>query len=199
MNTAVAKQTMKACFQTLTDEQLQQYHLNHDYFTGRPLATPQVPSDYENTVDASTQQKQRNLSRLNDVLYPAPTLGSVMGDALAALKIKPENDAPECIVLEKPSEDLVNRAKQWFDQYQEDGLESLLPAQATLLTDANLAVIKQGFSRNTILIQNVCMLAPFWIRSPLDWDAEGETDLLTYLFVLLKDRLPRQLYLLVVL
>ncbi|MGB1311060.1 MAG: PcfJ domain-containing protein [Leucothrix sp.] len=183
MNTAAAKQTIKECFQTLTDEQLQQYHLTHDYFTGRPLATPQVPRD-DSTVDASTQQNQRNLSRLNEVLYPTPTLGCLLGDSLAALTFGSKTTGPKPTArLEKPSEDLVNRAKQWFDQYQDDGLESLLPAQSAQLSDANLAVIKQAFSRNTVLIQNVCMLSPFWIRSPLDWDTSGKNDLLTHLFI----------------
>ena len=184
MNTAVAKQTIKQCFQALNDEQLQDYHLNHDYFTGRPLAKPQVPRDNRYAVDASVLKKQQNLSRLNEVLYPAPTLGSVLGESLAALKLKKEVLGPvKAVRLEKPSEDLVNRAKNWFDQYQENGLESLLPAQSDQLSEANLAVIKGAFCRNTILIQNVCMLSPFWIRSPLDWDAKSETDLLDHLFI----------------
>ena len=184
MNTAAAKQTIKQCFQTLTDEQLQQYHLNHDYFTGRPLATPQKPYSRADIIDPAVQKKQRNLSRLNEVLYPAPTLGSVLGDTLAALKLTPEVADPADIVpLEKPSEDLVNRAKSWFDKYQDDGLECLLPAQSNQLTEANVAVIKRAFSRNTILIQNVCMLSPFWIRSPLEWVATGDTGLLEHLFM----------------
>ena len=184
MNTAAAKQTIKQCFQTLTDEQLQQYHLNHDYFTGRPLAKPQVARSYNEIVDAATLQKQRNLSSLNDVLYPTPTLGRVLGDAFSELKPNPRTLKPaEVLVLEKPSEDLVNRVKKWFEKYQEDGLESLLPEQASQLSDANIAVIKRAFSRNTILIQNVCMLSPFWIRSPQDWKAGSLTDLLEHLFV----------------
>ena len=184
MNTTAAKQTIKQCFQTLTDEQLQQYHLNHDYFTGRPLATPQSPRSYEETVDAATQKKQRNLSRLNEVLYPAPTLGCVLGDVLAGLKLTPEVAEPaESMSLEKPSEDLVNRAKNWFDKYQADGLESVLPAQSAQLSDANLAVIKRAFSRDTVLIQNACMLSPFWVRSPLDWDEKSGINMLEHLFV----------------
>lgn len=183
MNTAAAKQTIKQCFQTLTDEQLQQYHLNHDYFTGRPLAKPQKPYSRADIIDPAVQKKQRNLNRLNEVLYPAPTLGSVLGDTLAALKLTPEVAEPVIASLEKPSEDLVNRAKNWFDKFQADGLECLLPAQSDQLTDANLAVIKGAFSRNTILIQNVCMLSPFWIRSPLEWDATGDTGLLEHLFM----------------
>ena len=182
MNTAVAKQTIKECFQTLTDEELQNYHLSHDYFTGRPLATPWVPRG-DNVADASIQRKQRNLKRLNEVLYPTPTLGSVLGQSLAGLKLSSAEVAAKQTVFEKPSKDLLNRVEEWFDQFQIDELESLLPAQSALLTDANLAVIKQGFSTNTVLIQNVCMLSPFWIRSPLDWDADGKTDLLTHLFV----------------
>jgi len=184
MNTATAKQTIKQCFQTLTDEQLQQYHLNHDYFTGRPLATPQLPRSYEDRVDAATQKKQRNLSRWNEVLYPAPTLGCVLGDVLAELKLSTDVAEPtEPTTLEKPSEDLVNRAKNWFDKYQADGLESLLPAQSAQLTEANLAIIKRAFSRDTVLIQNACMLSPFWIRNPLDWDKKSGTTMLEHLFV----------------
>ncbi|WP_158278920.1 PcfJ domain-containing protein [Leucothrix arctica] len=183
MNTATAKQAIKQCFQSLTDEQLQQYHLNHDYFTGRPLGKPQVPHNRVE-VDPSIQKKQRNLSRLNEVLYPTPTLGSVMGDALAALKLVPEKSiSTDTVLLKKPSEGLVDRAKSWFDQYQVDGLESLLPAQADQLTEMNLAVIKRAFSHNTVLIQNVCMLSPFWLRSPLEWDEQSDGDLLEYLFV----------------
>ena len=184
MNAAAAKQTIKQCFQTLTDEQLQNYHLNHDYFTGRPLTVPQLPRSYAEPVDENTQKKQRNLNRLNDVLYPTPKLGDVLGDALAALKVNPETpESFDTSDLEKPSEDLVNRAKHWFDRYQTDGLESLLPAQSSQLSEANLDVIKGAFCRNTILIQNVCMLSPFWIRSPLDWDINSDTGLLEHLFV----------------
>ena len=184
MNTAAAKQTIKQCFQTLTDEQLQQYHLNHDYFTGRPLAKPQVPRSYNEAMDASTLKKQRNLNSLNDVLYPTPTLGSALAESFAALKISTKApETAEAMPLEKPSEDLLNRAKQWFERYLADGLESLLPAQANQLSDANIAVIKRAFSRNTILIQNVCMLSPFWIRSPQEWQAKSGTDLLEHLFV----------------
>jgi len=168
MNTATAKQAIKQCFQSLTDEQLQQYHLNHDYFTGRPLEKPQVPHNRVN-IDPSIQKKQRNLSRLNEVLYPTPTLGSVMGDALAALKlISEDSKLTEAVLLKKPSEGLVDRAKSWFDQYQINGLESLLPEQADQLSEANLTVIKRAFSHNTVLTQNVCMLSPFWLRSPLE-------------------------------
>jgi len=184
MNTAVAKQTIKQCFQTLTDKQLQDYHLNHDYFTGRPLAAPQVPRDYADTADASTQKKQRNLSRLNEVLYPTPTLGSVLGESLAALKLNTTAaKTTDIATLDKPSEDLVNRAKNWFDKFQTSGLESLLPAQSAQLVEANLAVIKRAFSRNTVLIQNVCMLSPFWMRSPLEWDEKNDRSLFEHLFV----------------
>ena len=184
MNTAAAKQAIKDCFQTLTDEQLQHYHLNHDYFTRRPLASPQMPRNGEDVVDVSVQKKQRNLSRLNEILYPTPTLGSVIGDSLAALKLTPEAiESVQVAPFEKPSEDLVNRVKIWFDKYQVDGLDSLLPTQAGQLNAMNLAVIKRAFSRNTILIQNVCMLSPFWIRSPLEWEAKSDTDLLEHLFV----------------
>ena len=182
MSAAATKQTIKQCFQTLTDEQLQHYHLTHDYFTGRELPKPQTRPSSE--VDVSIQKKQRNLSRLNDVLCPTPTLGSVLGDTLAALKLTPEAEVSVDVTgLEKPSEDLVKRAKRWFDIYQADGLESLLPEQSAQLTEANLTVIKRAFSRNTVLIQNVCMLSSFWIRSPLAWDAKGDTGLLEHLFV----------------
>jgi hypothetical protein len=62
MNSEVAKQTIKKCFQTLADEQLQQYHLTHDYFTGRRLNANQLPRMSESDVDAAIQKKQRNLS-----------------------------------------------------------------------------------------------------------------------------------------
>lgn len=175
MNSAVAKQTIKKCFQTLTDEQLQQYHLTHDYFTGRRLNANQLPRMSESDVDAAIQKKQRNLSCLNEVLYPTPTLGSVLGDALAALQRKPVvAESAASRAFEKPSEDLLNRVTRWFDQYQAEGLESLLSAQSRQLTEANIAVIKRAFSRNTILIQNACMLSEFWIRSPQDWNAATE-------------------------
>lgn len=184
MNTAVAKQAMKQCFQTLTDEKLQQYHLTHDYFTGRPLTERQMQYRQEKIVDPAVQKKQRNLSSLNEVLYPAPTLGSVLGDSLASLKSSfASEETTQMSVLEKPSEDLVNRAKAWYDKFLSEGLESLLPEQSHQLSDANIAVVKRAFSRNTILIQNVCMLSAFWVRSPQDWDKSEGTDLLEYLFV----------------
>jgi hypothetical protein len=184
MNSAVAKQTIKKCFQTLTDEQLQQYHLTHDYFTGRRLNANQLPRMSESDVDAAIQKKQRNLSCLNEVLYPTPTLGSVLGDALAALQRKPAvAESVASRAFEKPSEDLLNRVTRWFDQYQAEGLESLLSAQSRQLTEANIAVIKRAFSRNTILIQNACMLSEFWIRSPQDWNAAGDVGLFEHLFM----------------
>ena len=184
MNTAAAKQTIKQCFQTLTDEQLHQYHLTHDYFSGRPLSKSQMSSGREEVIDMAAQKRQRNLDSLNELLYPTPTLGSVLGDSLAALKLTPE--VSRIVVnasLKKPSEDLVNRAKNWFTQYQNEGLSALLPAQAEQLSEANVAIVKRGFSRNTVLIQNVCMLSPFWIRSPQDWDAQSGNSLLEHLFV----------------
>ena len=184
MNTAAAKQTIKQCFQTLTDEQLQQYHLTHDYFSGRPLAHKQSPHGRQEVVDIAAQKRQRNLDSLNELLYPTPTLGSVLGDSLAALKLTPDvSPAAANVHLEKPSEDLVNRAKRWFTQYQDEGLSALLPAQSHQLSEANLAIIKRGFSRNTVMIQNVCMLSPFWIRSPQDWDELSGQSLLEHLFV----------------
>lgn len=184
MNTAAAKQTIKQHIQTLKDEQLQQYHLTHDCFTGRPFAAHRLPQLPEHTVDTAIQKKQRDIDSLNKVLHPAPTLGSVLGDALAVLKPAPViPDATDATQAEKPSADLLNRARHWFDQYRTKGLESLLPEQSCQLSEANIALIKKAFSRNTLLIQNVCILSAFWIRSPLDWDAKGETDLLEHLFV----------------
>jgi len=182
MNAAVAKLTLKQHFQSQTDEQLQQYHLTHDYFTGRPLAEPIKPRSYEENADV--QQKRRNLDRMNEVLYPAPTLASVLGDALTGLKLVSETQKVESVdVFEKQSECLVNRAKACFAQYEKGGLESLLSAQSSLLTEANLAIIKQVFSHNTVLTQNVCTLSDFWIRSPLDWDSTDEKSLFEHLFV----------------
>ncbi|WP_181389551.1 PcfJ domain-containing protein [Leucothrix pacifica] len=184
MNAAAAKQTIKQHFQSLNDEQLQQYHINHDYFTGRPLSQPMMPRDRE--VSAEIVKKQRNLKRMNEVLYPAPTLGSVLGDALAGLQLSDEpNNNVQSAILEKPSEDLVKRAKRWFNQYIQEGLASLLTTQSGRLTDANLAVIKRAFSHNTVLIQNVCSLSAFWIRSPLEWDGQAESTqgLFEHLFV----------------
>lgn len=184
MNTAAAKQTIKQHFQALKDEQLQQYHLTHDCFTGRPFPAHQLPRVPEHVVDVVVQKRQRDLDSLNKVLCPTPTLGSVLGESLAALRLKPEaTESTDVIPLEKPSEDLLNRATNWFDKYQAEGLESLLPEQSRQLTEANIALIKRVFSHNTLLIQNVCMLSAFWIRNPLDWDAKGDTDLLEHLFV----------------
>lgn len=184
MNTAAAKQTIKQCFQTLADEQLQQYHLTHDYFSGRALAESQMPRLDETQVDVTAQKRQRYLNSLNEVLYPTPTLGSVLGDSLAALQPASSMlDDEQTATLEKPSEDLVNRSKRWFALYQADDDRALLTAQSSRLNDANLAVLKRGFSRNTILIQNACMLSEFWIRSPLDWDNDSDKTLLEHLFV----------------
>jgi len=150
MNAAVAKLTIKQHLQNITDEQLQSYHLTHDYFTGRPLAKPIKPRAYVESVEV--QKKRRDLSRMNEVLYPTPTLGDVLGDALANLKHSSDvSQTAKIVPLEKPSEDLVNRAKSWFAQYQAEGLESLLPAQSASLTEANLEVIKRVFSYNTVL------------------------------------------------
>lgn len=183
MNTVAAKQKIKECFQTLKDEQLQQYHLTHDYFSGRPLDKSPLPLNDDAHIDVAAQNRQRDLDVLNEVLYPAPTLSSVLGESLAALKINSDvSPAAQTSSLAKPSEDLVNRAKNWFSQYQKDGLVTLLPAQSNQLSEANIAVVKRGFSSNTIRVQNACMLAAFWIRDPQDWN-EHETTLLEHLFV----------------
>lgn len=186
MNATAAKQTIKQHFQALTDEQLQQYHLTHDCFTGRPLAEPMMPRQYEES--AEVQQKCRDLDRVNEVLYPAPTLGSVLGDALANVLSGDKSGSglvtdEQRAIFVKPSEDLLKRAKDWFAQYQAEGLESLLSSQSVLLSDPNLEVIKRGFSHNTVLIQNVCSLSEFWIRSPLDWQAQSNKGLFEHLFV----------------
>ena len=128
MNTAVAKPTIQQCIQALKDEQRRQYHLTHDCFTGRQFATPYVLDD-EPVVDAKTQKQQRDLDSLNAILYPTPKLGEVLSDSLAALKLQPANDAPVTSApLAKPSQDLLQRATNWFDQYCADGLATLLPA-----------------------------------------------------------------------
>ncbi len=184
MNAAVAKQTVKQHFQALTDEQRHQYHLTHDCFTGRPLAVAELSSGSAATEDPVLQKQQRDLDCLNAILYPAPTLGNVLGDALAALKLQSQpKESVESTPLVKPSEDLVKRAGRWFDQYCAGGLAALLPAQSDQLTAANMAVIKRAFAHNTVLLRNVCMLSAFWIRSPLDWQAKGSTGLLAHLFV----------------
>lgn len=184
MSAAATEKTMSQYFQALKDEQLQQYHLTHDCFTGRPFPAHQLPKVPEHTVDAAVLKKQRDLDSLSEVLYPTPTLGSVLGDSLAALKPKPEpQKSTDVIALKKPSADLLHRATNWFDKYQAEGLETLLPEQSQQLTEANIALIKKVFSHNTLLIQNVCILSAFWIRSPLDWDARGDTGLLEHLFV----------------
>lgn len=184
MNAAATEQTIEQHFQALKDEQLQQYHLTHDCFTGRPFAADRLPKVPEHIVDAVVQKKQRDLDSLNKVLCPAPTLGSVLGDSLAGLKLKSATpEAVNSMPPEKPSEDLLHRATSWFDTYRTEGLEVLLPEQSQQLTEANIAVIKRVFSHNTLLIRNVCMLSAFWVRSPLDWDAQGKVDLLEHLFV----------------
>lgn len=132
-------------------------------------------------IDVADKQR-RDLDCLNAVLYPAPTLANVLGDSLAALQTKPAVAVTESLPLAKPSADLVNRAKCWFDQYYAEGLVNLLPQQSAQLTAANIAVLKQAFAHNTLLLRNVCMLSAFWIRSPQDWQA-GQGGLLEHLFV----------------
>ncbi|MGB1256377.1 MAG: PcfJ domain-containing protein [Thiolinea sp.] len=184
MNTAVAKHTMKRCIQTLKDEQRRQYHLTHDCFTGRPLTEWQLSRQHEETTDAVTQKRQQDLACLNRILYPTPTLGSVFGESLTTLKQQPETPEPNLSApFTRPSEDLVNRAIHWFDQYRTVGLSALLPDQAQQLTERNIAIIKRAFAPDTVLIQNACLLSAFWIRSPLDWKAAGKTSLLEHLFV----------------
>lgn len=181
MNTAVAKPTIQQCIQALKDEQRRQYHLTHDCFTGRRLTTPYELND-EPEVDAKTQKQQRDLDSLNAILYPTPKLGQVLSDSLAGLKLKPVNAAPIAAeTLAKPSQDLLQRATHWFDQYCADGLATLLPAQSAQLSEANIAVVKRAFGHNSVLIQNVCMLSAFWLRSPLDWKAK-DGGLFEYLF-----------------
>ena len=180
MNKQTAQETIKQCFQTLNEQQLREYHLTHDYWTGKPLTAEQRRPDVEEVTDPSVVKKQRNLQCLNELLHPAPTLGSVMAETLSALLF--ETQKTEVALLQKPSEDLMMRVKDWYDCFIADGLDAILPKQSTKLTVSNIDFIKQACAHSTVLAQNICMLAAFWVRSPTEWDKQSGESLLAHIF-----------------
>jgi hypothetical protein len=181
MKTISAKEMLKNHYRKIAEEQTREYHLTHNYFNGKPFATPY--EQREQAVDRDAKITKKDQDYLNELLYPQPTLGNAFAESLAALSfVTPKLIEPVLNEWEKASDNLVRRMTSWYDLYLAEGLTALLPQQSARLSTANLEIIKQAYAKNTILVQNICILAEFWIRNPLTWHCNSDTSLLEHLF-----------------
>ncbi|MCK5917776.1 MAG: PcfJ domain-containing protein [Cocleimonas sp.] len=182
MKNISAKETLKNHYRKMAEEQAREYHLTHNYYNGKPFTTPYERQ--ENTINNDTEIAKKDQEYLNALLYPQPTLGNAFAESLSALSlVAPTFSEPVVNERVKASENLIHRMTDWYDLYLAQGLTALLPQQSARLSTANLAIIKQAYMDKTILVQNICILAEFWIRSPLTWHCNGNTSLLEHLFV----------------
>ncbi|MEZ5477932.1 MAG: PcfJ domain-containing protein [Thiolinea sp.] len=181
MKTVLAREMIKNRFRKLTEEQARQYHLTHNYYNGRPFRTPYQVR--ERLPDPETQMARQNLDSLNALLYPHPKLEQALSGVLAALRRTPERVEPTVEIALKPSADWLRRATEWYERYRAEGVTTLLAEQESRLSEANVAIIRRALPNQTVMAQNICMLAEFWVRTPADWQANGATGLLEHLFV----------------
>ena len=123
MKQSTVKEIIKKRSQAMADADLRQYHKDHHYYNGKLMTKKYQPR--EKAVDPEIEKDKDGLSCLNTLLYPAPTLGSVMGSVLSSLVVAGKSNKAASR-LEKPSTDLLNRIKQCYENYCTRGLAPLV-------------------------------------------------------------------------
>lgn len=176
MRTSVARERIKNHFRALNQAQTQAYHLTHNPYDHKPLASPYTHQSRSITLE--DEVCQRDFDYLNELLYPQPTLGSLLQGLIIASK---ETKEQTCTHYTKPSTALIHRLFDWYDHYRYQGFSERLKQQENQLVAHNIEIIKQAYPNHAVMVQNICILSAFWIRSPQTWKAE-QGDLLNHLF-----------------
>lgn len=178
MKTNVARAIIKDHFRALNQTQMQEYHLTHNDYNRKPLATPY--SHQSRTMNLEDEICQKDFDYLNELLYPQPTLSSLL-QGLVTVSETTKKPAPQN-QHEKPSLALIQHLTDWYDHYFYQGFSGLLKQQSEKLAAHNIEIIKQAYPNQAVMVQNICILSAFWIRSPQTWKAT-QGDLLSHLFV----------------
>ncbi len=178
------KEKLKGNLRMLQIEDVRQYHLTHDYYSGRKLNSNVQFDQAQNDIDHEVLVEKQDLDYINELLFPKPTIASVLADALSGFSVNtPKEEITHQIAIKKPSDELISRLQNYYELYLNKGLVALLPTQSEKLISKSVEVIKDAYPNNTIMVQNICILSEFWIRSPFNWKPEKGTSLLDHLFV----------------
>ena len=185
MKTLSLQEKLKDNLRALQIDDVRQYHLTHDFYSGRKLNSNVRFDQAQNDSDCEVLVDKQDLDYINALLYPDPTIGSVFADALSGM-YKQKVFAHQIAINKKPSDELICRLKRYYELYLDKGLTALLPllpTQSGKLFSNSVEVIKAAYPNNTIMVQNICILSEFWIRSPFNWKPEAGISLLDHLFV----------------
>lgn len=182
MKTISLKETLKNNLRKYQLDDARQYHLTHDYYSGRKLNSNCAFDQASNDAEHEVLVDQVDFEYINTLLFPQPTFGNAFTDALEGLiETKKENKTQ--MVITKPSDDLVSRLTHYYLEYLENGVSELMPNQSERLAENSINLIRGVYADNAIIVKNICILSEFWIRSPLDWAPAKGVSLFEYLFV----------------
>lgn len=182
MKTRQIKEMIKSRYRLIAEEQTRDYHLTHDYYTGRPLSTP-YQHNYTAEVDAAEEIAKKDHAYLSELLSPKPTLGYALAAVLQDLSSHDDSieQEPTGAAL-KPAEDLFKRIVNWYERYQHEGIAALLSDETSRLTTTNIRALQAAYPHDTAMVQNICIFAAFWLRSPNSYRAGTGTSMLEHVF-----------------
>lgn len=177
------KEMLQNNLRELQTNDVRQYHLTHDFYSGQKLNSNYKFNQAQNDADHKRLVDQNDLDVINALLFPHPTMGSVFTEALTGFETSSRGEELPQAVIKKSSVDLLDRLINYYEQYLESGLGLLLSTQSDRLDKKSIYIIQAAYPMNTIIVQNICILSEFWIRSPFSWEPDAGIDLLDYLFV----------------
>ena len=177
------KEQLQNNLRALQIDDVREYHLTHDFYSGQELNSNCRVQEAKNDSDYKVLMEQQDLDYMNRLLFPHPTMESTFSNLLPSnMTINKDKTYLE-MALPKLSDDLLHRLTSYYDQYLNYGLSTALENQADKLSLESIVLIKSIYGENTIIIKNICILSEFWIRSPFSWTENTGTSLLDHLFV----------------
>lgn len=181
MKTRDIREMIKSRYRQMTEEQTRDYHLTHDYYTGRALRTPYEIREV--AINTAEEIAKKDHAYLTELLSPKVTLGNVFGDVLQGGPCRDEElNADDTDNTLKPSEDLFLRLSTWYARYQNEGVAALLEEETAKLTTANIQALQTAYPDAPVMVQNICIFAAFWLRSPRRYQSAQHHSMLEHVF-----------------